>query len=314
MRPLSWGLASALGLLLMGCGGGEPQAQEEKAWGDMPVQQRGDALATDSLGSALGTPVTQGNTCGRPNEVTPSCGYSNASEHAYTWTAPYTGTFTFTTAGSSYDTLLQLTNLSGSPLACNDDVAGTLQSSVSVALTQGQQLRVIVDGYGANCGAFRLNIQGNSTSKRGLTWVKTTSDSCGQTRVTCDHCDPYVGDTSCTESRPLLCIRKDGSSNCGESSSFYDGWTGGTVALTPFLVRGTELTSAAAADAICSRTFGAGYRMAEHHDGGGGWQWRAKGSINPLSTPASTHPRYGTPNSPNRFWVRIINQPGNCWD
>jgi hypothetical protein len=84
-------------------------------------------------------------TFGRPNEVTPSCAYSNASEHAYTWTAPYTGTFTFT------------------------------------------------------------------TSKRGLTWVKTASDSCGQTRVTCDYCDPYGGDTLCTESRPLLCIRKDGS-------------------------------------------------------------------------------------------------------
>ena len=84
--------------------------------------------------------------------------------------------------------------------------------------------------------------------------------------------------------------------------------------LTSFLVRGTQLNSQAEADALCARTFGAGYRMAEHHDGGGGWGWRAKGTITPLTTPGSTHPRNGGTNSPNRFWVRIAGLPGNCWD
>lgn len=151
-------------------------------------------------------------------------------------------------------------------------------------------------------------------TKLGLTWVKGADDSCGQNRVICDSCDPYEGDTLCTEARPILCLRVDDSANCGEPSDFYDGWTSGTMALTPRLVFGTELTSALAADAICANEVGPGFRMAEHHDGNGGWGWRAKGLIDPPATPASTHPRFDTPNQPNRFWVRINDQPGNCWD
>jgi hypothetical protein len=271
---------------------------------------------TTDIGSSIGSAVAQGNTCGRPNAVASTCGHSNASDQSYTWTAPVSGTFTFSTAGSSYDTVLQLHDLATqASLGCNDNSANSTQSSVTVTLSKGQQLRITIDGFSSSCGAFTLNIhQGSSVLKRGLTWVQSTSDNCGQTRVTCDDCNPYTGDTLCTQERPLLCIKPDGSANCGEPASFYDGWTSGTVALTPFLVSGTQLTSLAAANAICATTFGTGYRMAEHHDGGGGWGWRAKGNITPLSTPSSTHPRSGTPNLPNRFWVHIKNQPGNCWD
>jgi ELWxxDGT repeat protein len=271
--------------------------------------------AHDDLGSALGTSLARGNTCGRSNKLSPTCGSSRAPDHLYRWTAPFTGTFTFTTAGSSYDTVLQLVDpASGTPLGCNDDSAGTLQSSVSVSLSAGQPVRLSVDGYGTACGSFALNIHGIAATKRGLTWVQNVSDSCGQTRVTCNDCDPYQGDTLCSESRPLLCIKQDASTNCGGAPTFSDGWTAATVQLTPFLVRGTQLYSLAEADALCARTFGTGYRMAEHHDGGGGWGWRAKGTLSPLSTPSSTHPRDVASNLPNRFWVRIKNQPANCWN
>jgi hypothetical protein len=317
MFRLSWMLWSALGLLLAGCGDAEPQGTKQNVGGNPAMGIRRDALVTEPLGSALGLAVAQGNTCGRPNEVTPTCApNSTAPEHAYTWTAPSSGTFTFTTAGSALDSILQVSKLgTGIELGCNDDAAtDTYQSLVEVNLTVGQPVLIVVDGHRSRCGSFRLNIHGGtSTAKRGLTWIKTDSDSCNQTRVTCDYCDPYQGDTLCSESRPLLCIRRDGSSSCGAPEDTYDGWASGTVALTSFLVRGTDLTSQAAADALCANAFGAGYRMAEHHDGGG-WQWRAKGSIAPLSTPASTHPRDSPSNQPNRFWVRISNQPGNCWD
>jgi alpha-tubulin suppressor-like RCC1 family protein len=157
-------------------------------------------------------------------------------------------------------------------------------------------------------------------ARRGLTWVQTTPDTSAtcaepQPRVVCNDCDPYAGDTLCTELRPLLCIQKDAAlTNCGVPATFTDGWAAGTVKLTSFLVRGTQLTSLAAANALCANTFGAGYRMAEHHDGDGGWGWRAKGSIPLVSTAASTHPRDGRANAPNRVWVHIRNQPGNCWD
>jgi len=168
---------------------------------------------------------------------------------------------------------------------------------------------VLVQGLSGVCAS-----KPGVTPKRGLTWVLSETDSCKQTRVVCNDCDPYVGDTLCTESRPLLCIKQEGLSDCSAPLSSTDGWSGGTVALTPFLVRGTELTSLAAANALCASTFGAGYRMAEHHDGGGGWGFRAQGSITPLATPASTHPRFNRLNQPHRFWVHINNQPGNCWN
>jgi ELWxxDGT repeat protein len=168
---------------------------------------------------------------------------------------------------------------------------------------------VLVQGLSGVCAS-----KPGVTPKRGLTWVLSETDSCKQTRVVCNDCDPYVGDTLCTESRPLLCIKQEALSDCSAPLSSTDGWSGGTVALTPFLVRGTELTSLAAANALCASTFGAGYRMAEHHDGGGGWGFRAKGSITPLATPASTHPRFNRLNQPHRFWVHIKNQQGNCWN
>jgi len=38
--------------------------------------------------------------------------------------------------------------------------------------------------------------------------------------------------------------------------------------------------------------------MAEFHDGGGGWDWYV----------------YGKVRSDMHFWVRINDQPGNCWN
>lgn len=111
------------------------------------------------LGSALGMGVTQGSTCGGGNNAQPSCASSTAEDRRFTWTAPSTGSFTFTTAGSSYDTLLLLQDaFTQAPLGCNDDSNGTLQSSVTANLSAGQQIQIAVDGYGSNCGNFKLNI------------------------------------------------------------------------------------------------------------------------------------------------------------
>jgi hypothetical protein len=103
------------------------------------------------------------------------------------------------------------------------------------------------------------------------------------------------------------------------SREYYQGWAGGRIALTPPTM-GTELRSLAAADALCEAALGDGYRMAEFHDGkyvegmgadsfhdedwpragelsSGGWAFHAYGNI-----PEGT-----------RFWVRINDQPANCW-
>ncbi len=133
----------------------------------------------------------------------------------------------------------------------------------------------------------------------GMTWRKSLHNSTiGTDRVGCGGCDPYVGDTVCTDELPVLCIKKDGSPDPGiVSPGFYNGWASGHIGLTP-AVAGTALTSLAVANDECETFFGPGYRMAEHHDGGGGWNWNAFGNINDAS----------------RFWTYIKNQPGNCWN
>lgn len=42
-------------------------------------------------------------------------------------------------------------------LGCNDDSSGTYQSSITLNLSAGQKISIVVDGYGNSCGAFKLN-------------------------------------------------------------------------------------------------------------------------------------------------------------
>lgn len=132
----------------------------------------------------------------------------------------------------------------------------------------------------------------------GMTWGKVSHTAAtGTDKVGCLGCNPYTGDTLCTNARPILCIKNDGSPNPGIALSFYNGWASGHIGLTSPVV-GTALVSIAAANAMCVAQFGAGYRMAEHHDGNGGWNWNAYANINGAS----------------RFWTYINDQPGNCWN
>jgi len=106
----------------------------------------------------------------------------------------------------------------------------------------------------------------------------------------------YGGDTACSDSLPVLCIRKDGLPQpANVTFDGYHGWSGGqlrTTTPTP----GTSLTSRAVADALCASQHGAGYRMAEFHDGGG-WHYWGKGPV-----------------CGDNFWVAINDQRANPWD
>jgi len=115
------------------------------------------------LGVGLGSPVTTNSTSGRVNDYQPSCvSNSTAPDLAYTWTAPSSGTYVFSTLGSSFDTVLELRQYNtGVSLGCNDDSAGTSLSTVSASLSAGQTVLVVVDGYGSNQGAFQLSITGS---------------------------------------------------------------------------------------------------------------------------------------------------------
>lgn len=126
-----------------------------------------------NLGTAMGSPVAMGNTNGLVSEFVPTCSStSTAPDAVFTWTAPAAGTYTISTVGSSFDTVLDILGLTGNSLGCNDDFSG-LQSSVTVSLTAGQQILVILDGWRASSGAYKLNItQAIPTSGMHL-WLRT---------------------------------------------------------------------------------------------------------------------------------------------
>ena len=139
-------------------------------------------------------------------------------------------------------------------------------------------------------------ISGTGGGHPGMTWTNYA----GVVHVGIDSTsNPYSGDTAITAVLPVLCIDPSNMpAPSGINYDYSDGWASGTVAFTA-PVAGTQLTSRAVADGMCSAAHGSGWRMAEFHDGGGGWTIWAAGSI-----PAGT----------TRFWTAINDQPANPWN
>ena len=138
----------------------------------------------------------------------------------------------------------------------------------------------------------------SAANGNGMTWTKVSSYNSGAVRVGCSGCDAYAGDTACTNSLPVLCIYQSSVPDPDPSvSSYYNGWSGGHVGLTT-PVQGNQLYSLTNANSLCVGQFGSGWRMAEFHDGNGGWNFRA----------------FGFPADNVRFWTYIDDQPANCWD
>ncbi len=120
------------------------------------------ACAPTCPGTDLGSTVPQtvtGSTAGLTSTLTPPCAGGAAPDATFSFTAPASGTYNINTFGSAYDTVLYLNDgtCGGALLACNDDT-GALQSDVTVPLTAGQTIVIVVDGYGIDSGSFTLNI------------------------------------------------------------------------------------------------------------------------------------------------------------
>lgn len=140
------------------------------------------------LGSTVPQTVT-GSTTGLPNDVTPSCGFSTASDVGYTFTAPADGIYVFDSIGSTYDTVLQVSDdgCSGPPIACNDDTVG-LQSQVQVSLTAGQSVTIVVDGYSSSSGSYVLNLSGRLLCAAGTNLCNGTCVDLGSDPANCGGC------------------------------------------------------------------------------------------------------------------------------
>ena len=94
-------------------------------------------------------------------------------------------------------------------------------------------------------------------------------------------CNPYKGDTPCSEALPILCLKKENlprpnyavvGKGHAMPAEYYNGWTGGRIALTR-PVRGDALTSLETADTICERQLGPGYRMPNTMTASTLWGW-----------------------------------------
>ncbi len=130
------------------------------------VGEASQAASVDvNLGSKLGDSVAQGTTCGMLNDYTPppSCIFSATPDTAFSWTAPSSATYTFTTAGSNFDTVLHIYDGNGGNLLdCADDTGSNQYSSSVLNLTAGKALTIVVDGFNSDCGTYKLNIASSS--------------------------------------------------------------------------------------------------------------------------------------------------------
>jgi hypothetical protein len=203
-RRLMQGLMLSCSLFTIACNeNGMPLAGSPEELETISQELRRTPWTHVDIGSAAGGFVTDGFTCNAGNDIAPTCG-ANTSNVNLTWVAPVSGTYTFTTAGATYDTVLQVNKIirtSSSPVlssaACNDDAPGTAigDSSVTLTAVAGEEYLITVDGWG--CGYFKLNISAPScSSPPGACWAGT--GTWNRHTNSCDYA-PVARGTTCDD-------------------------------------------------------------------------------------------------------------------
>lgn len=217
-------------------------------------------------------------------EITSSQQIGSSMQYDLKATAtPNVGPFNF-----SWSNATRLTGASVNPSTARATVSTAKTVSVTLTSNATSEVETIVRSLPLAPPAGR----------KGMTWKKTGHDAIwGVDYVGCPDCEPYGGDTLCSTSLPILCIKTDGSPNPGVIEDGYRGWIGGNIALTPS-IRGDQIGSLANADALCANAHGSGWKMAEFHHPTGGWNWASRGDVADGS----------------RFWLYIYDQSANCWN
>ena len=84
----------------------------------------------------------------------------NAPEYVIHFTSEEAGTYTFSTAGSAFDTAISIRSddCSGTEIACVDDVGNSQQAEATVTLEACESVVIIVDGYQNSSGEFQLTV------------------------------------------------------------------------------------------------------------------------------------------------------------
>lgn len=119
-------------------------------------------VISGSSGTVSGSNVAATKEAGEPVHA----GNDGGRSIWYRWTAPAGGTWTFNTAGSSFDTLLAvytgnaLSNLVA--VASSDNSPGTNTSSVTFTATNGTVYQIAVDGFLADAGELAMSVAPDS--------------------------------------------------------------------------------------------------------------------------------------------------------
>ena len=246
----------------------------------------GAALVTAGCGSdtdtvAPGTETTDG-TATRPETVTETSVDSEVDSQ-----------LEVATDGSTAGSATEVAEVSVETTTETETTADTEVSAETTADTE------VIAETTADTEVIAETPPGPSCGKNGMTWALVATTASGAAKVDCSGCDPSFGDTCCAEERPVLCIL---TGTAAKPADFIEGaqyrrWSGGEVKATP-PVAGTSLRTRSEANALCATTFGAGWRVAEFHDGVGWGLWA-----------------FGDLSEGIRYWVDINDQPdGTCWN
>ena len=119
----------------------------------------------------------------------------------------------------------------------------------------------------------------SSSTNKGLTWKPLVWPSAPKNwagKWGCSGCNPYHGDTDCTEQHPIFCILAHKTlprpyyyypssySSAIADKGFYNGWSGGIFGVTQTHVQGLKITSKKVGDQICADELGSGWQMMAH--------------------------------------------------
>jgi len=156
---------------------------------DQPVWNNNFAsrqTVSGALTTVSGTNVGATRESGEPNVL----GVSGGKSVWWTWTAPATGTVTFSTSGSNFDTTMGVyTGTAVNSLIqirANDDqnyYAGILTSRVSLYAPAGQTYQILVDGYGGDAGSIKLTVDqpaGRNAKNQPATWLGSVWGNSGR--------------------------------------------------------------------------------------------------------------------------------------
>jgi hypothetical protein len=127
-----------------------------------------DAFANRALIPAAGGTVTGDNSAATAEAGEPfHAGVVGTRSVWWTWTPSVSGTYTVSTAGSGFDTVLAVYAGNGLaslvPVASNDDESSAIRTSlVRLSANAGATYQIAVDSYGLAAGAIRLTVAGTS--------------------------------------------------------------------------------------------------------------------------------------------------------